>query len=247
MSLTAASFFELFVLCLRLCLCERSLLLLHFCLFLFFCFFVFCFIFFFLLSIILFALYFSFFAQLLLLLLDSCWTPVANQTVSLGERTTAAFRMSLFRALSKSSSSCKGVLLRTNSLRFVSSQLPGVSNPVSLTAQFSSAANDERPMQKHIRQTLTATFEPTHLEILNESHGGQHLESHFKVVIVADAFAGKPLLQQHRLVKAALQQQDGELPFHSLSIVSFAPDKWANDGGSNVPKSPRCAGGDGPK
>ena len=73
------------------------------------------------------------------------------------------------------------------------------------------------------------------------------MESHFKVVIVADAFAGKPLLQQHRLVKSALQQEDGELPFHSLSIVSFAPDKWANNGASNVPRSPRCAGGDGPK
>lgn len=107
-----------------------------------------------------------------------------------------------------------------------------------------SSGNHDRPMQKFITQKLAEDFEPLHLDILNESHGGQHLESHFKVVIVADKFKGKPLLQQHRMVKASLQNENGELPFHSLSIVSFEPDKWQ---GAKIPASPRCAGGDGPK
>ena len=108
----------------------------------------------------------------------------------------------------------------------------------------SSAQAADRPMQSFVTKTLEQEFSPHHLEVLNESHGGQHLESHFKVVIVSDAFTGKPLIQQHRLVKATLQDDDGQLPFHSLSIVSYAPDKWDP---KTVPASPKCAGGDGPK
>ena len=162
----------------------------------------------------------------------------------------------------------------------------------------SSSSTGERPMQSFIAGKLTMDFSPIHLEVLNESHGGQHLESHFKVVIVADKFTGQPLLKQHRMVKvclrsiafvvvnpkmttdcrcrwahrpstntikvrsrillvllyciykqAALQNESGELPFHSLSIVSFPPEKWASspDGSNKVPASPRCSGGDGPK
>jgi stress-induced morphogen len=101
-------------------------------------------------------------------------------------------------------------------------------------------------MQAFIRSALTTRFEPVHLEVLNESHGGQHLESHFKVVIATNEFHGKPLLQQHRLVKAALTDGNGNLPFHSLSVVPFTAEKWLASRQS-VPASPKCAGGDGLK
>lgn len=99
------------------------------------------------------------------------------------------------------------------------------------------------PRQVQIEQQLTATFQPKFLEVINESHGRKEDESHFKVVIVSDAFEGKRLVARHRAVNDALLE-DGILPFHSLSVAAAkTPAEWeVND---DVPASPRCAGGDG--
>jgi len=86
------------------------------------------------------------------------------------------------------------------------------------------------------------TFAPTHLQVINESHGKLTDESHFKVIIVSSEFEGKRLVQCHRMVNAALQEPDSEsLPFHALTITAKSPDQWDND--SSVPESPKCMGG----
>lgn len=100
------------------------------------------------------------------------------------------------------------------------------------------------PRQVKIEQRLTEVFNPAHLEVINESHGRQEDESHFKVVVVSDSFEGKRLIGRHRDVNAALVDESGVLPFHSLSIAAAkTPFEWGID--SKVPESPRCAGGDG--
>ncbi len=62
-----------------------------------------------------------------------------------------------------------------------------------------------------IKSKLEAAFTPTALEVINESH--QHAghaghdgtgESHFRVVIVADAFADMNRLKRHRAVHGAI-------------------------------------------
>jgi stress-induced morphogen len=49
-------------------------------------------------------------------------------------------------------------------------------------------------------------LQPTHLEVINESagHGGYYpgKESHFKVVIVSEAFEGLRLVQRHQKIYA---------------------------------------------
>lgn len=79
---------------------------------------------------------------------------------------------------------------------------------------------------------------------MNESH--MHnvppgSETHFKVILVSDAFEGKPLLGRHRAVNTLL---DAELKggVHALSIVAKTPKEWAASAGS-VPPSPACRGG----
>ena len=100
------------------------------------------------------------------------------------------------------------------------------------------------PRQQGIEERLMEVFEPTHLEVINESHGRIEDESHFKVVIVSEAFASQRLLARHRAVSAALVDDNGDLPFHSLSVgAAKTPSEW--DGDSSVPASPKCAGGDG--
>ncbi len=87
------------------------------------------------------------------------------------------------------------------------------------------------PVGQEIERRLKETLNPVHLEVIDESHrhaghAGAHPEgeSHFHVVIVSEAFAGKPLVQRHRLVNEAL----GELlreRVHALAITARTPDE----------------------
>jgi len=100
------------------------------------------------------------------------------------------------------------------------------------------------PRQQSIEQRLTHEFAPSHLEVINESHGQKTDESHFKVIIVSDVFAKMRLLARHRAVSSALLDASGKLPFHSLSVAAAkTPAEWG--AGAAVAESPRCAGGDG--
>lgn len=132
-----------------------------------------------------------------------------------------------------------GVLLRVGALTRVGK---GATAPTRSLAVHASAP--KLPRQLHIEQTLLDAFQPTHLEVLNESHGAYENESHFKVVIVSDAFSEMRLLARHRAVNAALLDESGQLPFHSLSVAAAkTPVEWAAD--ADVAPSPKCVGGDG--
>ena len=81
-----------------------------------------------------------------------------------------------------------------------------------------------------IRGALTAAFAPQHLVIEDESHqhaghaGAADGRGHFRVQIVAQAFAGLPALARHRRVYdalGALMQTD----IHALSIQARSPDE----------------------
>jgi BolA family transcriptional regulator, general stress-responsive regulator len=82
-----------------------------------------------------------------------------------------------------------------------------------------------------IRSRLTAAFEPERLDLVDESarhvgHAGARPEgeSHFRLEIVAEAFAGKSRLERQRLVYAALGElMRGEV--HALSISALTPEE----------------------
>ena len=80
---------------------------------------------------------------------------------------------------------------------------------------------------ERIRDALQRTFAPTELVIEDESHrhaghvGARDGRGHYRVRIVAAAFAGEPILARHRRVYAAL----GELmqtDIHALAIDARA-------------------------
>lgn len=80
-----------------------------------------------------------------------------------------------------------------------------------------------------IRTKLIAAFEPSALEIADESHlhaghSGHRpgISTHFRVAIVAGAFAGKPRVERQRLIFAALGDLMGK-PIHALSLSAKAP------------------------
>ncbi len=80
-----------------------------------------------------------------------------------------------------------------------------------------------------IRERLEQNFQPSTLNIVDESHlhaghasvGGA---GHFAVELVSEAFSGKNTVQRHRMVYEAM----GELmntEIHALSIKALAPDE----------------------
>lgn len=78
-----------------------------------------------------------------------------------------------------------------------------------------------------IHERLTAALNPTHCEVIDESHkhaghvGARDGRGHFKVRIVSDHFTGLSPLARHRLVYESL----GELmktDVHALSIEAAA-------------------------
>ncbi|MCU4178518.1 BolA family protein [Bosea sp. BH3] len=82
---------------------------------------------------------------------------------------------------------------------------------------------------ERITRKLTDAFAPQQLEVIDESHqhhghGGwrEGGETHFRVHIVSDAFAGKTRLERHRLVNAALTQELADR-VHALAIAAKAP------------------------
>jgi BolA protein len=80
-----------------------------------------------------------------------------------------------------------------------------------------------------IRAKLTEAFAPAALEITDESHlhaghTGHRpgMSTHFRVAIVAVAFAGKPRVERQRLIYAALGELMGN-PIHALALSAKAP------------------------
>jgi BolA family transcriptional regulator, general stress-responsive regulator len=50
---------------------------------------------------------------------------------------------------------------------------------------------------------------------------------HYDAIVVADSFAGKTMMQQHRMVYAALSDQM-QTTIHALSLKTYTPQQWQN-------------------
>jgi acid stress-induced BolA-like protein IbaG/YrbA len=49
---------------------------------------------------------------------------------------------------------------------------------------------------------------------------------HFEATVISEAFAGKSLVQQHRLVYATLGGRLEREDIHALSLKTHTPDAW---------------------
>ena len=100
------------------------------------------------------------------------------------------------------------------------------------------------PIEQQINSKLSAEFGPDFLQLTNESF--MHSvppgsESHFKVVLVTDQFAGKRLVQRHQAVYAVLSEELAG-PVHALALHTYTPLEWA-ESKKAAPDSPNCLGG----
>jgi BolA protein len=92
-------------------------------------------------------------------------------------------------------------------------------------------------MQKMMESRLKEAFSPLRLDVINESHlhaGHRHVdggheaafdgsgETHFRIRIVAPAFAGMSRIERHRAVNDILSPQL-KAGLHALAIEPAAP------------------------
>lgn len=97
---------------------------------------------------------------------------------------------------------------------------------------------------QHIQTRLEADLAPLHLEVANESD--QHSvppdsETHFRVVVVSEAFAGQRRVARHQRIYGLLEAQL-QGPVHALALHLFTPEEWQARQQS-APASPDCLGG----
>jgi BolA protein len=99
-------------------------------------------------------------------------------------------------------------------------------------------------IQTQIEEKLNKSFQPTFMDIINESHmhnvpAGS--ESHFKIVLASNAFDGLTLIKRHRLVNEVLADElKGEI--HAMALHTMTPDEYFEKAGK-VAESPECMGG----
>lgn len=81
-----------------------------------------------------------------------------------------------------------------------------------------------------IREKLTAAFAPKQLDIIDESHlhaghpGARSGGGHFVATIVSESFAGKNMLERHRMIYDALGEMM-QTDIHALSIKAYTPQE----------------------
>ncbi|WP_148863343.1 BolA family protein [Marinobacter fonticola] len=104
--------------------------------------------------------------------------------------------------------------------------------------------NSNAPIQSAIEKKLTDGFQAAHLEVANESHMHSvpaNSETHFKVTLVSEDFAGKNRVKRHQAIYGALgrELQGG---VHALALHLYTPEEWQARNEVS-PASPQCLGG----
>jgi BolA family transcriptional regulator, general stress-responsive regulator len=84
-------------------------------------------------------------------------------------------------------------------------------------------------VEAQMKEKLMVELRPTRLDVINESelHAGHRSspgtgESHFRILIVSEAFTGKSRVERHRLVNAVLAEDVGKR-VHALALNAYAP------------------------
>lgn len=97
-------------------------------------------------------------------------------------------------------------------------------------------------VQATIESKLTDQLSPRVIAVENESHKHSRGEnSHFKLTVVSDVFAGLRAVQRHQKVYGVLSAEL-ESGVHALAIHAYTPEEWESRG-NEVPESPNCLGG----
>ena len=99
-------------------------------------------------------------------------------------------------------------------------------------------------IQHTIEAKLMETFSPERLRIDNDSnrHAGPATDSHYRLVIVSQAFEGNNAVKRQRAVYACLAEEMAG-PLHALQMKCLTPAEYDAANGDVTLKAPPCGGG----
>lgn len=98
-----------------------------------------------------------------------------------------------------------------------------------------------------IADSLKAKIEkhlgPTHLLVLDDSHGhSRGQETHFTVIVISKVFEGVSRLERSRMV-SSLFDEERALGLHALTQKTFTPEEWDKVKDTFEHQPPACLGG----
>ncbi|KAK9449142.1 bola protein [Limtongia smithiae] len=92
------------------------------------------------------------------------------------------------------------------------------------------------PHEDRIRWVLTQAYSPTYLQIHNDSHKHAHhapmrtgggSETHFRIEVVSDGFAGKGLAARHREVYGMFKEEmSAPGGIHAMQLLTLTPEEY---------------------
>lgn len=98
--------------------------------------------------------------------------------------------------------------------------------------------------KERMEKTLIEKFNPTKLEIINDSNNHsvkEGSETHFRVYIVSESFKNKTKVQTHQEIYKLFTSEMGDKhlnKLHSLSIFSYTPEEYEKNQSSLEQKVP---------
>lgn len=96
-----------------------------------------------------------------------------------------------------------------------------------------------------IESRLANALDLLHLDVKNESHQHnvpENSQTHFKVVLVSDAFRDVSRIKRHRTINALVTDLLAG-PVHALALHPYTASEWSDRFGE-APLSPPCLGGE---
>ena len=86
---------------------------------------------------------------------------------------------------------------------------------------------------EEVRELILEALPGAEVEVADETGGGDHL----RAVVRAPQFAGLSRIEQHRLVKQAVQERFDDGSIHALSLKTSAMDAEGASGGPDASDS----------
>ncbi|MGB8702142.1 MAG: BolA family transcriptional regulator [Thermosynechococcaceae cyanobacterium] len=77
-----------------------------------------------------------------------------------------------------------------------------------------------------IKQLIRSGLPDANVQVQDLTGGGDH----YQVIVVSSAFAGKSLVQQHRLVYGTVNQAMATDQIHAFALKTYTPEAWAEVG-----------------
>jgi len=87
----------------------------------------------------------------------------------------------------------------------------------------------------HIEARLSEGLQPTHIEVVDESHlhaghaGARSGAGHFRAVLVSERFEGLSRVKRQQLVYGLLADEMGP-EIHAFSMRTLTPSEWQAEG-----------------